>query len=46
VSLYEGWDAAEPGQGHDQQAAEWRAKLAEWQASTQPATASSPASQP
>ncbi len=45
ISLYDAWHAAEPGQGHDQQAAEWRAKLAEWQASTQPATttASAPA---
>ena len=38
IELYEAWHAAEPGQGHDQQAAEWRAKLAEGQASTQPAT--------
>ena len=38
VELYESWHAAEPDQGHDEQAAQWRAKLAEWQASTQPAT--------
>ncbi len=38
ADLYDRWDAAEPGQGHDQQAAQWRAKLAEWQASTQPAS--------
>jgi tetratricopeptide (TPR) repeat protein/tRNA A-37 threonylcarbamoyl transferase component Bud32 len=44
IDLYDAWDAAEPGRGHDQQAAEWRAKLAEWQASTQPAT--QPAAQP
>jgi tetratricopeptide (TPR) repeat protein/predicted Ser/Thr protein kinase len=46
IRLYDAWDAAEPGQGHDQQAAVWRAKRAEWQASTQPATAttSAPAS--
>ena len=37
VELYESWHAAEPGQGHDTKAAEWRARLAEWQASTQPA---------
>jgi hypothetical protein len=29
VSLYEAWHAAEPAGGHDKQAAEWRAKLAE-----------------
>ncbi|MEW6249125.1 MAG: serine/threonine-protein kinase [Planctomycetota bacterium] len=37
VELYAAWHAAEPGQGHDAQAAEWRAKLEAWQASTQPA---------
>jgi tetratricopeptide (TPR) repeat protein len=35
--LYDAWHAAEPDAGHDAQAAEWRAKLAEWQATTQPA---------
>ncbi|MBZ0269402.1 tetratricopeptide repeat protein, partial [bacterium] len=34
VELYEAWDAAEPGAGHDGNAAEWRAKLAEPQAET------------
>ena len=38
VDLYESWHAAEPDQGHDQQAAKWRARLTKWQASTQPAT--------
>ncbi|HEY3242751.1 MAG TPA: tetratricopeptide repeat protein [Phycisphaerae bacterium] len=27
IKLYEKWDAAEPGQGHAEQAAGWRAKL-------------------
>jgi serine/threonine protein kinase/tetratricopeptide (TPR) repeat protein len=27
VGLYEAWHAAEPGEGHDRHAAEWRAKL-------------------
>jgi hypothetical protein len=27
VQLYEAWDAAEPGKGYAEQAAEWRAKL-------------------
>jgi hypothetical protein len=26
VNLYEAWDSAEPGQGYDAKAAEWRAK--------------------
>ncbi|HVP12319.1 MAG TPA: tetratricopeptide repeat protein [Phycisphaerae bacterium] len=44
VNLYERWEAAEPGQGHAEQADEWRLKLTEWQASTQPAaTADAPA---
>jgi hypothetical protein len=28
VALYEAWHAAEPGGGHEKQAAEWKAKLA------------------
>ncbi len=50
VMLYEKWRAAEPealatgGTPVRQKAGEWRAKLAEWQASTQPAT--QPTSQP
>ncbi len=27
VKFYESWNAAEPGQGYDAKAAEWRAKL-------------------
>ncbi len=27
AKFYESWDAAEPGQGYDAKAAEWRAKL-------------------
>jgi hypothetical protein len=27
VALYEAWDAAEPGKGYVEKAAEWRAKL-------------------
>jgi len=38
VKLYDAWHAAEPDQAHDAQAAEWRAKLEEYQASTQPAS--------
>ncbi|HEY3242489.1 MAG TPA: tetratricopeptide repeat protein, partial [Phycisphaerae bacterium] len=37
VKLYEAWHAAEPGKGHDAQAAEWRAKLEEYRATTEPA---------
>ena len=29
VTLYETWDAAEPGKGHAEKAAEWRVKLEE-----------------
>jgi len=28
VALYESWDAAEPGKGYAEKAAQWRAKLA------------------
>ena len=41
ADLYDAWHAAEPDQGYDQKAAEWRAKLTERQATTQPATAES-----
>ena len=34
IKLYEAWDAAEPGQGHTERAAEWRAKLQESQVAT------------
>lgn len=27
ITLYESWDAAEPGKGYEAKAAEWRAKL-------------------
>jgi hypothetical protein len=37
AELYDVWHAAEPDQGHDAKAAQWRTRLAEWQASTQPA---------
>lgn len=46
--LYDAWHAAEPGQGYDAKAAEWRVKLEAWQASTRPAEseeATSPASE-
>ena len=45
IELYDLWDRADPGHGHDKQAAEWRAKLAKWRASTQPA-ATRPSSAP
>jgi len=32
AELYDAWHVAEPGAGHDANAAEWRAKLAEFQA--------------
>ncbi|MBL8878007.1 MAG: tetratricopeptide repeat protein [Phycisphaerales bacterium] len=38
MKVCEARHAAEPGQGYDAKADEWRAKLAEWQASTQPAS--------
>jgi serine/threonine protein kinase/tetratricopeptide (TPR) repeat protein len=38
VKLYDAWHAAEPDQGCDARAAEWRARLEEWRVSTQPAT--------
>lgn len=39
IRLYQSWHAAEPGQGYDAKAAEWRAKLAEFEASREPADA-------
>ncbi len=36
VSLYESWDAAEPGQGYNAKAAEWRAKLPPDDEATEP----------
>ena len=38
VKLYESWDAAEPGKGHDAKAAEWRAKLDEFNAQSKSQT--------
>jgi tetratricopeptide (TPR) repeat protein len=35
VELYDAWHAAEPNQGHDVEAADWRAKLAAFSGSTQ-----------
>ncbi len=37
IDLYDAWHAADPGAGHDAQAAEWRVKLEQWRATTQPA---------
>jgi len=37
VELYDAWHATFPGQGHDDQAADWRAGFVESQAPTQPA---------
>jgi len=38
IQFYEAWHVAEPGQGYDAKAAEWRAKLEAWQAAGQPAS--------
>lgn len=51
LELYTAWDAAEPGKGYDEKAAEWRVKLeagkATAQSASQPATtAPAPASEP
>jgi len=40
MALYESWDKAEPGKGHDAKAAEWKAKL---DAMTPPEAAATPA---
>jgi tetratricopeptide (TPR) repeat protein len=37
IELHDAWHAAEPDRSYDVKAAEWRAELAEWQASSQPA---------
>ncbi len=39
VALYESWDKADPGKGHDTKAAEWKAALDALNAPTQPTTA-------
>ncbi len=46
VELYEAWHAAEPDQGYDAKASEWRAKLEQWQATTQPAATQPASTQP
>ena len=38
ASLYELWSVAESDRGYEKTAAEWRARLANWQATTQPTT--------
>jgi hypothetical protein len=43
VELYEAWDAAEAEKGYDAKAAEWRAKLAEFDRTTPQPTATAPA---
>src|SRR5262249_47104784 len=40
VALYDAWDAADPEKGYNKKADRWRARLAEYQASTQPAASS------
>jgi len=42
VTMYESWDKAEPGKGHDAKAAEWKAKLE----AVTPPTHAAPAGQP
>jgi serine/threonine protein kinase/tetratricopeptide (TPR) repeat protein len=44
ITLYTAWHDAEPDKGHDAKAADWRAKLEQWQATTQPATRRQPIS--
>ncbi|MEW6250545.1 MAG: serine/threonine-protein kinase [Planctomycetota bacterium] len=46
ADLYAAWHAAEPRQGHDAQAAEWRARLEAWRTSTQPASTQPISTQP
>jgi eukaryotic-like serine/threonine-protein kinase len=38
IALYESWDKADPGKGHDAQAADWKTKLEALNAATQPTT--------
>ena len=42
VDLYDAWHEAEPDKGHGAKAAEWRAKLEQWEATTQPAATEGP----
>ncbi|GAG53455.1 unnamed protein product, partial [marine sediment metagenome] len=44
VALYEAWHEADPDQGYDAKAGEWRTNLEQWQATTRPATTESAAS--
>lgn len=37
ASMYEDWHSAEPEEGHDKKVANWRLKIAGWQAATRPA---------
>ena len=37
IRLYDVWHAAEPEEDHDAEAAEWRARLEQWEGSTEPA---------
>jgi hypothetical protein len=37
ISLYESWEKAEPGKGHDKMAAQWREKINDDRASSRPA---------
>jgi len=46
VELYDAMHAAAPDRGYDGKADEWRARLAEWETTTQPATEAATASQP
>jgi hypothetical protein len=41
TELYEKWHAAEPDKGYDAKAAEWRANLEGFRATTQPGSAPS-----
>jgi tetratricopeptide (TPR) repeat protein len=43
TQLYDAWHVAEPSQGYEIEAAEWRSKLQVWQAGTQPARSPTPA---
>jgi tetratricopeptide (TPR) repeat protein len=46
AEFYDAWHEAEPDQGYDAQAADWRVKLEQWQATTRPAATQPAASQP
>ena len=42
VKMYESWDKAEPGKGHDAKAAEWKAKLDAMPAAAPPSAPPAP----